>query len=177
MSSEAGRNTDYRKWSHGFSRVLRELEQELKVAEQASIQGTAKGTRTNDLDEFSAAFTNLFMRSGSRGHLVDHRQPVDEYTGLFEDRHPIDGRAIFALGRAWHPEHLTCTRCNSVLSGERFYVKSGLLYCRSHFGQQTAEICHDCREPLFEEFIQWANKFFCPDHFRCEICAKNLKAE
>ncbi|VDN11295.1 unnamed protein product [Dibothriocephalus latus] len=90
---------------------------------------------------------------------------------------PIDGRAIFALGKAWHPEHLTCTKCDSILSGERFYAESGLLYCRAHFGQQTAEICHVCREPLFEASIQWANKVFCPDHFRCDLCAKHLKAK
>ncbi|VDL92271.1 unnamed protein product [Schistocephalus solidus] len=212
MSSEAGHSTNYRKWSNGFSRVLRELERELEVEAQASVRAAARST--NELDEFSATFTNLFKKSGSRSHLFYHRQPIDEYTGFIEDRccacdetvfgdgqffrrklycpgcflkadihtcyachHPIDGRAIFALGRAWHPEHLTCTKCDSILSGGRFYVNSGLLYCRAHFGQQIADICHACREPLFEASIQWANKTYCPDHFRCDLCATSLKAK
>eukprot|EP01113_Clastostelium_recurvatum_P005978 TRINITY_DN1269_c0_g1_i2.p1 TRINITY_DN1269_c0_g1~~TRINITY_DN1269_c0_g1_i2.p1 ORF type:complete len:266 (+),score=40.58 TRINITY_DN1269_c0_g1_i2:114-911(+) len=39
------------------------------------------------------------------------------------------GRVINALGKKWHPEHFTCSGCQTGLNGKSFAEVEGLAYC------------------------------------------------
>ena len=38
---------------------------------------------------------------------------------------PIEGRAVSAINKKWHPEHFVCAHCERPFAGERFYEHSG----------------------------------------------------
>ena len=38
---------------------------------------------------------------------------------------PIEGRAVSAIDKKWHPEHFVCAHCEKPFAGERFYEHKG----------------------------------------------------
>ncbi len=94
----------------------------------------------------------------------------------FLNSQAIEGRVALALGKAWHPEHLMCCKCEEILSGGSFYEMDGQPLCLYHYRCVTQEICHKCRNLLPQCLIEFANKFYCVEHFTCEVCDKVLPA-
>ncbi|KAL1917729.1 uncharacterized protein VTP21DRAFT_3563 [Calcarisporiella thermophila] len=45
-------------------------------------------------------------------------------------RMPIEGRAITALGKKWHPEHFVCCACEEVIVDGNFRERLGKVYCQ-----------------------------------------------
>jgi hypothetical protein len=42
---------------------------------------------------------------------------------------PIEGRAVSAIDKKWHPEHFVCAHCEKPFAGERFYENKGDMKC------------------------------------------------
>ncbi|NXG39794.1 LPXN protein, partial [Dromaius novaehollandiae] len=63
-------------------------------------------------------------------------------------RKPIAGKVLTALGRAWHPEHFTCTRCGQELGGRPFFERGGQAYCEEDYHQAFSPRCAYCAAPI-----------------------------
>ncbi|NXS58192.1 LPXN protein, partial [Brachypteracias leptosomus] len=63
---------------------------------------------------------------------------------------PIAGKALMALGKTWHPEHFTCTRCGQELGGRPFFERGGQAYCEEDYHQVFSPRCAYCAGPIRE---------------------------
>ena len=50
-----------------------------------------------------------------------------------------------ALGRFWHPEHFTCTKCLNQLSNQTFVVEGDEPYCEPCYEKSVAPMCEECK--------------------------------
>ncbi|NXF55215.1 LPXN protein, partial [Oceanites oceanicus] len=63
---------------------------------------------------------------------------------------PIAGKVLTALGKIWHPEHFTCTRCGQELGGRPFFERGGRAYCEEDYHQVFSPHCAYCAGPIRE---------------------------
>ncbi|XP_071657464.1 transforming growth factor beta-1-induced transcript 1 protein-like isoform X2 [Patagioenas fasciata] len=65
-------------------------------------------------------------------------------------RRPIVGKALVALGRPWHPEHLVCGHCGEALGESPFLERGGVPYCPPDYGRLFAPKCAQCHQPILQ---------------------------
>ncbi|NXQ82558.1 LPXN protein, partial [Nyctibius grandis] len=89
-------------------------------------------------------------------------------------RKPIAGKALTALGRAWHPEHFTCARCGQELGGQPFFERGGQAYCEEDYHQAFSPRCAYCAGPIREPHVLLTalDQTWHPEHFFCAHCGK-----
>uniref|UniRef100_A0A8D0F7D8 Leupaxin n=1 Tax=Strix occidentalis caurina TaxID=311401 RepID=A0A8D0F7D8_STROC len=74
-----------------------------------------------------------------------------------------------ALGKTWHPEHFTCTRCGQELGG-CFHERSGKPYCRQDFLAMFAPKCQGCERPVTDNYLSALQGVWHPECFVCAEC-------
>lgn len=89
-------------------------------------------------------------------------------------RRPIVGKALVALGRLWHPEHLVCGHCGGALGGSPFLERGGVPYCPPDYGRLFAPKCAQCHQPVLQEVVTALGHTWHPQHFCCAHCGKPL---
>ncbi|KAG5769181.1 hypothetical protein H9Q72_003524 [Fusarium xylarioides] len=52
------------------------------------------------------------------------------------------------LEQSYHPQHLTCDECDTVLSLESYYTHEKRVYCELHYCRNFAPYCSGCKFPL-----------------------------
>ncbi|XP_064369364.1 leupaxin isoform X3 [Dromaius novaehollandiae] len=87
-------------------------------------------------------------------------------------RKPIAGKVLTALGRAWHPEHFTCTRCGQELGGRPFFERGGQAYCEEDYHQAFSPRCAYCAAPIRQKVLTALDQTWHPEHFFCAHCGK-----
>ncbi|XP_030339781.1 leupaxin isoform X1 [Strigops habroptila] len=85
---------------------------------------------------------------------------------------PIAGKVLTALGRTWHPEHFTCTRCGQELGARPFFERGGRPYCEDDYHQAFAPRCAYCAGPIREKVLTALDQTWHPEHFFCAHCGK-----
>jgi len=85
-------------------------------------------------------------------------------------KHTIEGRAIKAATKAWHPEHFVCSHCERPLSGDKFMLNEGKPYCQFHYMKMFGVRCFYCDNRSSMQVIKVLNKNYCEDHFFCAGC-------
>ncbi|NXF40435.1 LPXN protein, partial [Nyctibius bracteatus] len=85
---------------------------------------------------------------------------------------PIAGKVLTALGRAWHPEHFTCTRCGQELDRQPFFERGGQAYCEEDYHRAFSPHCAYCAGPIREKVLTALDQTWHPEHFFCAHCGK-----
>uniref|UniRef100_A0A8C8ATM1 Leupaxin n=1 Tax=Otus sunia TaxID=257818 RepID=A0A8C8ATM1_9STRI len=85
---------------------------------------------------------------------------------------PIAGKVLTALGKTWHPEHFTCTRCGQELGGCPFFERGGQAYCQEDYYQAFTPRCAYCAGPICEKVLTALDQTWHPEHFFCAHCGK-----
>eukprot|EP00003_Mantamonas_plastica_P014350 TRINITY_DN248_c0_g1_i3.p1 TRINITY_DN248_c0_g1~~TRINITY_DN248_c0_g1_i3.p1 ORF type:complete len:420 (+),score=122.35 TRINITY_DN248_c0_g1_i3:790-2049(+) len=86
----------------------------------------------------------------------------------------IDGRALNALGRQFHPECFACSICESSLSDGQFYEKDGKAYCETHYYSLFGKMCANCEKPITGKGIYAIEQNWHETCFLCVGCNCNL---
>ncbi|TGZ67197.1 hypothetical protein CRM22_004926 [Opisthorchis felineus] len=89
-------------------------------------------------------------------------------------RRLVEGRIVWALGKPWHVEHFVCHQCEVPFMGGRYYELQGRAYCFPHYQARSGSTCHICCQPVMDILARFTNKAYCPGHFTCFICDRNL---
>ncbi|XP_026706260.1 leupaxin [Athene cunicularia] len=85
---------------------------------------------------------------------------------------PIAGKVLTALGKTWHSEHFTCTRCGQELGGCPFFERGGQAYCQEDYYQAFTPRCAYCAGPICEKVLTALDQTWHPEHFFCAHCGK-----
>lgn len=91
---------------------------------------------------------------------------------------PILGPCISAVGRHWHQEHFSCSRCSADLSkGEGFNMDNNLLFCSECFSSLFGATCYGCSKRIAGEelWVEALDHQWHPACFSCENCKKPLE--
>lgn len=88
---------------------------------------------------------------------------------------PIEGRAVSAVNKKWHPEHFVCAHCERPFAGERFYEHSGMAYCELHYKKLYGDPCFYCCHSITNTEVTQFSKSYCEHHFLCLGCDAQLK--
>lgn len=74
----------------------------------------------------------------------------------------ISGKVLSAMGKKWHPDHFTCTKCNTSLEHVAFFEQDGLPYCHLDFHELFSPRCGYCNTPIegVNYFILFWRKVF-----------------
>ncbi|NXP05451.1 LPXN protein, partial [Thinocorus orbignyianus] len=87
-------------------------------------------------------------------------------------RKPIASKVLTALGKTWHPEHFTCSRCGQELGGRPFFERGGQAYCEEDYHQAFSPRCAYCAGPIREKVLTALDQTWHPEHFFCARCGK-----
>ncbi|XP_044895269.1 leupaxin isoform X3 [Felis catus] len=90
---------------------------------------------------------------------------------------PIAGKAIHALGQAWHPEHFVCAHCKEEIGCSPFFERSGLAYCPKDYHHLFSPRCAYCAAPILDKVLTAMNQTWHPEHFFCSHCGEVFGAE
>ena len=104
---------------------------------------------------------------------------------LYKPRCPACDELIFsdecteAEGKSWHMDHFACFECDTLLGGQRYFMKSTKPYCTQCFEKIHVEYCATCGKLIGVEQAQisfqdqhWHATDEC---FKCYTCSKSLK--
>ncbi|KAI9101015.1 hypothetical protein DFS34DRAFT_451587 [Phlyctochytrium arcticum] len=86
-------------------------------------------------------------------------------------KEPLQGPAVSALGKHFHPEHFNCHMCKKQLGHGRFFEKVGDAYCEACWQSQLPK-CAYCSGPILERCVTALGQHWHPDHFFCAQCGK-----
>lgn len=92
----------------------------------------------------------------------------------------IEGAAVTALGRQWHPEHFLCAGCGAVIEQAEFYVHDQRPFHTSCYRRTVAQRCQYCGTPLLGAYLidHWG-KPFCARHKDeypvCSFCGRLVR--
>jgi len=86
----------------------------------------------------------------------------------------ITDRAVKAFGKAWHPHHFVCCKCQTPLENKQFFEESGQPYCDDDWNNSFAQVCCVCKGQIKGEVVEAGGKKFHMDHFKCFSCRKLL---
>ncbi|CAJ0745087.1 8254_t:CDS:2 [Entrophospora sp. SA101] len=82
----------------------------------------------------------------------------------------ITGKVLSAMGKKWHPDHFTCTKCNTSLEHVAFFEQDGLPYCHLDFHELFSPRCGYCNTPIEGQSITALGKSWHVGHFFCREC-------
>ncbi|CAB4398143.1 unnamed protein product [Rhizophagus irregularis] len=82
---------------------------------------------------------------------------------------PIEGQAINALGKSWHPEHFFCRECGNPFENG-FMVHEGFPYCEKDWMKLFAPKCKGCNEGIRGEFMSALEGMWHRECFVCMTC-------
>lgn len=103
---------------------------------------------------------------------------------IFKPRCPACDELIFsdecteAEGRSWHMDHFACFNCNTLLGGQKYYIKQSKPYCCDCHEKSLVEICATCHNSIQLdqgqmscEDLHWHATDEC---FKCYKCSISL---
>ncbi|KND05117.1 uncharacterized protein SPPG_00788 [Spizellomyces punctatus DAOM BR117] len=82
---------------------------------------------------------------------------------------PIFTHAVYALGKAWHEQHLRCAACREPIQGNPF-EHDNQVYCSADYAALVAPTCRECGNGIQGETICALNSTFHKECFVCKIC-------
>ncbi|GET00834.1 paxillin-like isoform X3 [Rhizophagus clarus] len=109
----------------------------------------------------------FFERDGDPYCHLDYHELFSPRCGYCET--PIEGQAINALGKTWHPEHFFCRECGNLFEGG-FRVHDGFPYCDKDWMRLFAPKCKGCKEGIRGEFTSALDGMWHRDCFVCTTC-------
>ncbi|KAH7729613.1 CBN-ALP-1 protein [Aphelenchoides avenae] len=150
-----------------------QLENDIFVDDKSSVIRGSEVRRS--LSPFQALDPPLNAHAGEsvrqRATLVNQatRVPVCEFC-----RKDIRGAFVLATGKAWCPEHFTCSNsaCNRQLLDCGFVEEKGHKYCEKCFETLIAPICGKCGLPITADCLNALQKQWHPECFVCAHCRK-----
>ncbi|KAJ1568933.1 hypothetical protein HK405_012098 [Cladochytrium tenue] len=102
---------------------------------------------------------------------------------------PINGPALSALQKTWHPGHFVCSGCETVLSDEPgklnsgspaatagYFERDGEPFCEACFVGAFGTRCAYCEEVITEKCITALEASWHPHHFFCSCCGEVFRA-
>uniref|UniRef100_UPI00398E4581 zyxin-like n=1 Tax=Pristiophorus japonicus TaxID=55135 RepID=UPI00398E4581 len=84
--------------------------------------------------------------------------------------------AVKAMGKMFHVECFTCSRCRQELKGQQFYEVDHEPLCESCHST-TLDKCVVCQQPITERLLRATGKTFHPKCFTCVQCKKVLEGQ
>jgi paxillin len=87
----------------------------------------------------------------------------------------INGQAVMALHKYWHPEHFKCADCQQPIGIGAFQERDGKAYCGRH--AEGGPVCHKCQQDLRGSFLKACGNTFHKECFICVDCNKSLGSE
>ncbi|KAI9105013.1 hypothetical protein DFS34DRAFT_576074 [Phlyctochytrium arcticum] len=82
---------------------------------------------------------------------------------------PIYSHAVYALGKAWHEEHLCCGACREPIIGNPIEYDNQI-YCAADYAALVAPACRECSQTIQGETICALNATFHKECFVCKVC-------
>ncbi|XP_069738299.1 transforming growth factor beta-1-induced transcript 1 protein isoform X2 [Phaenicophaeus curvirostris] len=173
-------------------------EAEVKRSPPPPRSGTSSATSaTQELDKLMASLSDFHLqRSVPPKKVVPEEKNLEAMLELLQEdlsrqgvptgskgvcgacHKPIAGKAVRALGLAWHPEHFSCGRCGVDLAGGGgFCEKDGVLYCPRDYGSLFSPRCALCAQPILGRMVTALEKTWHPEHFCCVKCGKPFGEE
>jgi len=91
----------------------------------------------------------------------------------------VEGQAVTALEKNWHPEHFVCNRCTQTLIGEnkQFFEKESKPYCEACYLLQFAPKCAKCSQSIKGKAVSALEQHWHPEHFQCTKCQKVIATD
>jgi Protein kinase domain/LIM domain len=86
------------------------------------------------------------------------------------NEHITTGPTLRANGKAFHPEHFACSKCDESLRNQPFFEKDDQLYCRTHFEEANARPCAECSELVLRDGFQHNGDAYHKTCLSCAIC-------
>ena len=93
----------------------------------------------------------------------------------------IVGRVIKALSNTWHPNCLTCFRCDKPVSdvgftkvGDQVVCKDCAVILRDEINSSSGRICKRCSGRIEGEPLRFQGDVYHPYHFNCADCGVEL---
>lgn len=91
-------------------------------------------------------------------------------------REVIEGRAITAIGKSYHPHHFICSKCEINLTQEGFAEHNGMPLCKTCYSITCPDLCMYCKLPAVgANRIEALGHLYCQEHFRCYVCDQQLR--
>eukprot|EP01117_Protostelium_nocturnum_P007625 TRINITY_DN2731_c0_g1_i1.p1 TRINITY_DN2731_c0_g1~~TRINITY_DN2731_c0_g1_i1.p1 ORF type:complete len:191 (+),score=37.98 TRINITY_DN2731_c0_g1_i1:79-651(+) len=120
------------------------------------------------------------VNEGEDGFAYCYRDYVDTFAPRCAGcGDPIIGQTINAAGKSFHPDHFACATCKCPFPEGQFFIgDDGAPYCERHYYESSGLICADCEKPIYTgKCINFDEKRFHPEHFKCGFCKKNLTGQ
>ncbi|XP_065715589.1 transforming growth factor beta-1-induced transcript 1 protein-like isoform X3 [Patagioenas fasciata] len=133
--------------------------------------GAPSTSATEELDRLMASLADFNLHPPD---LANRGVPTQDKGVCGGCRRPIVGKALVALGRPWHPEHLVCGHCGEALGESPFLERGGVPYCPPDYGRLFAPKCAQCHQPILQEVVTALGHTWHPQHFCCAHCGKPL---
>jgi len=91
----------------------------------------------------------------------------------------IVGRVIKAMNASWHPKCFCCEMCHKELADLGFVKNQGRALCHECNDKVKASsegkyMCQKCRQVIEGEPLRFRGEVYCPYHFNCKGCGKEL---
>eukprot|EP00002_Diphylleia_rotans_P039009 TRINITY_DN8953_c0_g1_i1.p1 TRINITY_DN8953_c0_g1~~TRINITY_DN8953_c0_g1_i1.p1 ORF type:complete len:452 (-),score=90.87 TRINITY_DN8953_c0_g1_i1:150-1505(-) len=130
-------------------------------------------------EHFACTLCGIPLKGGSSFELDGTLYCEKDYNFLVHTtcagcKQPIEGRAISALDRQWHPEHFICADCEKPFDGAKHFEKDGKAYCAIHYHTRFGQICMRCSKPILTKALATMNHSWHEDCFVCYGCEKKL---
>jgi hypothetical protein len=87
---------------------------------------------------------------------------------------PIEGEAVSALGKVWHPEHFLCTACKRPFDDAGYVIHRGRPYHEACYRERFAPRCAGCGEPILGQGVKALGRHWHAEHFVCAHCGRPL---
>jgi hypothetical protein len=81
----------------------------------------------------------------------------------------ITGRSIHYQGNKYHPECFRCSKCNKIMTEDRFHSHNMKPCCNQCYNEHFLLKCTKCLQPIDGRYTQLQNK---PFHIQCFTCSK-----
>ncbi|KAI0988456.1 hypothetical protein GJ496_008683 [Pomphorhynchus laevis] len=162
--------SDLQDSEHGTYEKINDLQSKNKLTKdenKQSVEVSVKCTKCDELLQHGSVFEY-------KGKIFCKRDLNNVFNpNCFTCNQPILNRMISAFGQNWHPEHFTCSICNSDFDVDGFHLSmdgSNKVYCRQCFVKSMAPKCNRCLEVILENYIVALKAYWHPACFSCSVC-------
>jgi len=101
-----------------------------------------------------------------------HKECLDHWV-CAKCRQNVEDVVTNALGKHWHKHCFTCHSCGTALGGT-FVAKDGNPFCQN-CSQKSLAKCLKCNRELVGDYVNYDNKAFHNECFRCGKCNTQLQ--